>query len=124
MEVKMKNRYSITFILSFSILLFSCDGGPKDNSNPVDQGNNGGATQASIANGQIYYETNCGDCHSAGTTDPSKAFNASDLKLSTRITSNMSNNTVYGGTNGLMKRFSAIPQHRIDELKAYLGSIN
>jgi len=117
---KMKDSFLFALIVSFSLAIISCDGGPKKNGIPAGTPK----VETNIANGKIFYETNCGGCHSAtGSDDVITAFNATDLTKSRAIETDMSNKAIYIGTNNLMKRFSNIPDYRIKELKAYLNSL-
>lgn len=115
----MKHFYLVAFLISFAVFAVACDGGPKRRAS-------GKLTELNlleIANGKIFYEANCGGCHSAGLIDPISAFGASDLTKSNHISTDMSNQIIYGGPFNLMKRFSNISKDRIRELKAYLVSI-
>jgi mono/diheme cytochrome c family protein len=114
-------KYFIILIV-FTVLI-SCDGGPKINGAKAPENTDAVKKQLAINNGRIYYETNCSGCHAAGNADPTSAFNASDLKLSTKITTDMSGTIIYGGQYDLMKRFTAVPRNRIDDLKTYLTSV-
>jgi len=117
----MLNQIPIIFVLFISAILFSCDGGPKLNVTR-SPGDTSTTLTASIDDGKIYYQTNCGGCHSAGNDDPVAVFSASDLSVSTHISNDVSK---YGGaTSFLMKRFTKIPEQRVIDLRAYLNSIN
>ena len=74
-----------------------------------------------IPNGQLFYANNCAVCHSAGTEDPSSAFNATDLALSTNQLS--SDLTGFGGDYDLMGAYGDIAQVNVDELIAYINSL-
>jgi len=119
----MKNLHSLIVLFSFSLLLISCDGGPKVNDTGNSDGNtNSGALVASAENGKIYYDRNCKNCHAAGNSDPTSAFTAKDLKLidpDTRIMADMSG---YDSVNKMMTRFKALDPQRVLDLKAYLKS--
>lgn len=113
----MKNHYRNIFILSVCLIVFSCDGGPKLNGKPAV------TLTPNIADGKIYYETNCGGCHAAGNDDLSSAFGDKtkmDLKASQKIVSNMSQQ---GGPNKLMARFTNIREQRVLDLIAYLKNV-
>ena len=74
------------------------------------------------ADGLIYYNNNCAICHAAGSADTSTVFSASDLKQpgGKLIVSNMS---AYSKSFNLMKKFDNVPLQRVQDLNAYINSI-
>jgi len=90
-------------------------------------GNKVTATVVVTVNSQVtpnvmaYYAQKCQVCHAAGSEDTSTAFMATDLALRANPLSR--DITAYGGEFQLMGAFYDIPQQKVDELKAFLGSI-
>jgi len=112
----MKKYLKITSLLVYGLLLISCGDGDDDPSTNIQSG----LKVASAVNGKIYYQHNCGGCHSAGD-DKTVMFNAIDLAQNQdKIKTDMSE---YGGFYLLMGRFTHISQIRVDELKAYFKTL-
>ena len=115
----MKNRFLI-FVLVISVVMVSCDGGPKrTGSSPRGSQTNVGLT-ASVTDGKIYFDYNCGGCHAAGSDDNESAFGdivLMDLKNNQKISNNMSQ---FGGTFELMNGFSNLSPQRVLDLQTYL----
>lgn len=123
MVVKMKNKYIMFFIILFTVVITSCDSGPKNNDPKTTTPNTNTTITGISAQGKIYFETNCTGCHAAGTDDTTTAFGATDLKLTKDIKTDMS---VYGDQSNLnlMARFSNVSAQRVADLKAYMASLN
>jgi len=71
-----------------------------------------------ISEGKAYYQKQCAICHAAGSDDTSRAFLASDLRLSESPL--QPDLTDYGGEFKLMGSFYDVAQDKIDGLKAYI----
>lgn len=75
-----------------------------------------------IADGQIYYESNCASCHNIGTAYAPPHLSALDMKgRQDWIQSDMSAADTVSGFN-LMSSFSNIPAQRVADLKAFVAS--
>jgi len=79
-------------------------------------------SQSVIPNGQAFYAANCAICHAAGNADTTVAFAASDLAL--RANPLKKDLSIYGGPYQLMGTYYSLAQSNVDELKAYLASLN
>jgi len=117
----MKKYQKIVSLLILGSLLISCGGGddaPKTTKTT--------SITAVAADGKIFYQYECGGCHSAGKDDGISAFASSDLaQKQNLIKANLSEFGATGINNveNIMGRFSNLSEQRVADLKAYLKSL-
>lgn len=116
----MQKLTTFSFVLLLSLALTGCfNSSSEDTPPPAIDPPPAGVT----ADGAVYYQTSCADCHKAGADDTTNAFGAIDLaQKQDMIRSDMSNYDQTSGFN-LMTVFSNVPAQRVADLKAYLASV-
>lgn len=88
-------------------------------------------SSGNVANGKIYYMSECAVCHRAGAADVTYVFSSSDISasykvarasagLKTNITRDMH---AIGPARNLMGRFTSVSNENVADLEAFLGSL-
>lgn len=114
-----------TVVITLSLALAGCYESSSEESPPPAAGSPPppSSLPGLTTDGSTYYQTNCASCHMAGADDITSAFGASDLaQKQDMIVSDMSN---YDSTStfNLMGAFSAVPDQRVADLRAYFASL-
>jgi len=115
-------KYKIYLLIISGLLLSACDEtSSKPKTKPIVP------LVGVLEDGKIYYQSQCGVCHSAGE-DRSTAFGALDLSQLQvdRIQSDMSDlgGVIVSGTLiPLMGRIKNVPPQRVADLKAYFSTL-
>ena len=112
---------ALVLILSFAVA--GCfESSSDDLHSTVDVGDGGGgAPIGSVANGKIYYNSNCSSCHAAGADDTTTAFGSSDLRQKQGLIAN--DMSALDATNKMMTQLNDVSQQRVDDLIAYLATL-
>lgn len=113
----------VTLVLILSFAVVGCYDSSSDNlHSTVDVGDGGGgAPIGSVANGKIYYNSNCSSCHAAGADDTTSAFGSSDLRQKHGLIAN--DMSALDPTNKMMTQLNNVSQQRVDDLVAYLATL-
>ncbi len=122
----MNKLIQITLLVLLGLGLGGCfnsssDEAPPPLLNPGDGTKVPTGVIGSNSDGQTYFDANCGVCHAANPDDTTTAFTATDLAgKQDMIATDMSG---FDTTTQMMTTMSNIPQQRVNDLKAYLGSL-